>query len=155
MAAQGVPDKASITLNFKGIGEQEHMSSGHDHFAADLFLTLTAKGECVQYGGFDYTEEDCVHRGDLGHKWWWRGASTTYVAAIRPQVRRYTTRSHRHNMRSNSTRLTHHPVTYSLGRSYSRLKDGSCVWELGDRRAPIRTKCTGQLRCITCEVLMS
>jgi len=84
LSVSGVPDKASITLNFRGVDHKERLMSGFDHYAADIFLTLTAEGDCVQHGGFDYIESACRRTGDLGHKWWWRGDSSTYVASIRP-----------------------------------------------------------------------
>ena len=82
--ASGIPDKASITLNFNGVDSKDRLVSGVDHYPADLFLTLAAEGGCLQHGGFDYIEENCIRGGDLGHKWWWRGESSIYVANIRP-----------------------------------------------------------------------
>jgi hypothetical protein len=83
--ATGIPDKASITMTFRGIEHKDRLMSEHDHYASDIYMTLASSNYCSQHGGYDTISTDCVRRGDLGHKWWWRGDTGTYIASIRPE----------------------------------------------------------------------
>ena len=83
MNATGIPNEISITMRFRGLDSQGITRIGnYDHYPADVYMSLSNSDHCLQHGGYDHFIEGCTHKGDLGHKWWWRGETSTYIAKI-------------------------------------------------------------------------